>query len=91
MKPIMMKIARRYKAAADTGEFFAMHEWNFEVNNVNELVAEVAKVEDSSAFNCDVRTLDWDAYLKNCVLGIRKNVLKDDISSMISARKSLKR
>lgn len=91
MKPIMMKIARRYKAAADTGEFFAMHEWNFDVSNVNELIMEVGKAEDSNAFNCDVRTLDWDTYLKNYVFGIRKNILKDDLSSMVNARRTVKR
>lgn len=91
MTPIMMKIAKRYKAAADTGEFFAMHEWDFEVNNVNELLTEISACDDQHEFNCDVKRLDWDTYLKNYVFGIRKHILKDDLSSMDSARKMIKR
>lgn len=91
MKPMMMKIAKRYKAAADTGEFFAMHEWDFEVNNVNELLNEIAIADDRHEFNCDVKCLDWDTYLKNYVFGIRKYILKDDLSSMDVARKMVKR
>lgn len=90
MKPMMMNIARRYKAAADTGEFFAMHEWNFEVSNVKELINEIAATEDHNDFMCDVKKLDWDEYLKNYVFGIRKYILKDDLSSMDGARKTVK-
>lgn len=91
MKPIMFKIAKRYKVAADTGEFFARHEYNFEVNNVNELLHEISNAKDGNEFMCDVKQLDWDEYLKNYVCGIRKHILKDDDSSMERARRTLKR
>lgn len=91
MKPIMFKIAKRYKVAADTGEFFARHEYNFEVKNVKELLHEISNAKDGNEFMCDVKQLDWDEYLKNYVCGIRKHILKDDDTSMEHARRTLKR
>lgn len=91
IKPIMFKIAKRYKMAADTGEFFAMHEYNFGVDNVVELLDEIDASEDHEEFMCDVKQLDWDTYLKNYVLGIRKYILKDDLSTLKSARRTLKK
>lgn len=90
MKPIMFKIAKRYKMAADTGEFFAMHEWNFECGNVKELINELDVAADGAEFACDVKRLDWDEYLKNYVCGIRKYVLKDDLKTLNSARRTVK-
>lgn len=91
MKPIMFKIAKRYKMAADTGEFFARHEYNFDVDNVKDLLHEIANAEDGHEFMCDVKQLNWDHYLKSYVCGIRKYLLKDDESTLPRARRTLKR
>lgn len=87
MKPIMFKIAKRYKMAADTGEFFAMHEWDFNIPNVKCLLNEIQLTEDGQEFQCNVKQLDWDSYLKNYVIGIRKYILKDTDATLISARR----
>ncbi|CAO1390836.1 unnamed protein product [Diamesa tonsa] len=92
VKPIMMKIARRFKMAADTGEFFAMHEWNFETNNLKRLIHVARQTQtDSEDFNCDMSNMNWDAYVEQYMLGIRNYVLKDDLSSMDAARLKIKR
>lgn len=77
---------RAYK----TGEFFARHEWEFEVSNVHELVNEVQKTSDRDDFKCDVTKINWDEYLKMFVLGIRKYVLKDDESTLEKSRNTVK-
>lgn len=91
MKPIMFKIARRYKNAADTGEFFARHEYNFDVGNVEDLLHEISNAEDGHEFMCDVKQLKWDEYLKSYVCGIRKHILKDDDSTLPRSRRTVKR
>lgn len=91
MKPIMFKIAKRYKMAADTGEFFAMHEYNFEVNNVKDLLQEISNAQDGDEFMSDVKQLNWDSYLKSYVIGIRKYILKDDDTTLERARRTLSR
>lgn len=76
--------------AADTGEFFAMHEWDFKVGNVKELIDEIDVASDGDDFACNVKRLNWDQYLKNYVCGIRKYVLKDDEKTLKQARRTIK-
>lgn len=90
LKPIMFKIAKRYKVAADTGTFFAINEWDFKVPNVKRLVNEMELTEDGEEFQCDVKRLKWDSYLKSYVCGIRKFILKDTDATLKSARRMLK-
>ncbi|XP_031631437.1 putative fatty acyl-CoA reductase CG5065 [Contarinia nasturtii] len=91
LRPIMFKIAKRYKSVADTGEFFARHEYTFEVNNVNDLLHEISMAHDGHEFMCDVKKLDWDKYLKRYVCGIRKYLFKDDDSTIDQARQTVQR
>lgn len=71
------------------GEFFAMHEWEFEVTNVHELINEIKKAHDRDEFSCDVAKVNWDQYLKMFVLGIRKYILKDDDTTLEKSRNTL--
>lgn len=89
-KPIMMKIAKRFQKAANTGEFFAMHEWIFENGNLKQLAANVRSMKDGNEFTCDMSNMDWDNYVANYMLGIRKYVLKDGLESMEQARSKVK-
>uniref|UniRef100_A0A8D8F7P4 Fatty acyl-CoA reductase CG5065 n=1 Tax=Culex pipiens TaxID=7175 RepID=A0A8D8F7P4_CULPI len=90
-KPIMAKIAKRFQKAADTGEFFAMHEWTFEVPNLKRLTRKVHGARDGAEFDMDMAGMSWDAYLEQYMLGIRKYVLKDDLDSMEQARSKLRK
>lgn len=66
-----------------------MHEWTFETTNVMELLNEVSAAKDCNDFRLDISTMNWDEYIKHYMLGIRKYVLKDDISTFRSARKQI--
>lgn len=90
-KPIMAKIAKRFQKAADTGEFFAMHEWNFTSNNLKRLAHRVHLARDGQEFNLDMSDMSWDSYIENYMFGIRKFVLKDDMDSMEKARRKIKK
>lgn len=91
LKPMLYNIARRYKTAADTGEYFARNAWNFETTNVRELLDEVRGATDGDEFRVDVRAMVWDDYIREYMLGIRKYVLKDDLSTLPAARTSVRR
>lgn len=90
-KPIMFKIAKRLKSAADTGEFFAMHNWTFDTKKMCHLMGEVEKVDPENEFNCNMTEMNWDDYVKNYMLGIRKFVLKDGDDSLEAARTKVQR
>lgn len=85
----MLKIYNRFKLAAKTGEFFALHQWNFASENVQILQQELACEVDKDIFNVDITVLDYDVYIKNYILGIRKYVLKDPVETIPSAQKKL--
>ncbi|XP_035790532.1 fatty acyl-CoA reductase 1-like [Anopheles albimanus] len=90
-KPIMAKIAKRFQKAAETGEFFAMHEWTFRNDNLRRLGSLVRQDVAGGEFRCDVTGLDWESYIEAYMLGIRRFVLKDELDSMDQARKKLQR
>lgn len=90
-KPIMMKIATKFQKAAIAGTFFAMKEWVFETHNLKQLMADVNAAKDGDEFNCNMEDLDWEKYVENFTLGIRKYVLKDSTESLPCARRKVKR
>lgn len=91
-KAFMFKLARRFKLAIDTGTYFAMHEWNFETNNLQRIIKAAQETQqDVSEFNCDLTNIDWDEYMEKYMMGIRTFVLKDDANSLPKARKKLQK
>ncbi|XP_046979585.1 putative fatty acyl-CoA reductase CG5065 isoform X1 [Schistocerca americana] len=87
-KPIMMKISKRFQMAAKTGEFFALHEWKFHSDN---LMALMEDAQDKALFDVDISELDWDQYVKQYMLGIRKFILKDSADTIPGARRKLQK
>ncbi|CAK1546361.1 unnamed protein product [Leptosia nina] len=90
-KPIMMKIARRFKMAAATGEYFANHEWQFGVMKLLALHADAAGAADSAEFPAWPTKFSWEAYVGAYMLGIRRFILKDTLDSLPQARTKLNR
>lgn len=66
-----------------------MHEWKFETANVIELLQELHGAKDGAEFRMDISTMNWDEYIRNYMLGIRKYVLKDDNGTLGNARKQI--
>lgn len=85
----MMKITKRFERAAKTGEFFAVNEWVFQGENIKDLAKNVKAANDANRFNVDITTLDWDSYVHQYMLGIRKYILKDNPDTMSKARNRL--
>jgi alcohol-forming fatty acyl-CoA reductase len=89
-KPFMMKIAKRFKMAADVGSYFVLHEWNFENKNVQRIIRAARETQlDAQEFDCDLQNLDWDTYIEKYMMGIRTFVLKDSVKTLPLARKRL--
>jgi len=89
-KPIMLKLCQRFRMAAKTGEFFALHEWKFVCDNQKSLAVELSD-SDRSVFHTDISKVKWDEYVKIYLLGIRKYVLKDTMDTLPTSMKKLNR
>ncbi|XP_073965281.1 putative fatty acyl-CoA reductase CG5065 [Choristoneura fumiferana] len=89
-KAIMMKLARRFKMAAATGEYFANNEWTFGVQQLTALHKDACAASDGVVFP-HWPDIDWEEYIGTYMLGIRKYVLKDGADSLTQARTKLNR
>lgn len=81
-----MKLTRRFERAAKTGEFFTVNEWRFHGENMQQLAKSVKAANDANNFNVDITTLDWDNYVQQYMLGIRKYILNDSPDTLTNAR-----
>lgn len=91
----MLRISNKFYQALDAGKFFSTNEWQFDTDNLACLSRAVDNAEDGKEFNIDINkktsAFDWDQYVKNFMIGVRQYVLKDDMSSLPSARSKLNR
>ncbi|XP_014251336.1 putative fatty acyl-CoA reductase CG5065 isoform X2 [Cimex lectularius] len=86
----MLKLCQRFRMAARTGEFFALHEWQFCCNNQKALDTDLS-VADKVLFHTDVAKLGWDEYIKIYMSGIRRYILKDSPDTLKSSLQKLNR
>lgn len=87
----MMKLARRFKMAAATGEYFANNQWQFGISELTALHSDACVARDSASFPHWPADFDWDAYIGAYMFGIRRYILKDTTESLPLARRKLKR
>ncbi|XP_059061565.1 putative fatty acyl-CoA reductase CG5065 [Achroia grisella] len=90
-KAIMMKLARRFKMAAATGEYFANHEWQFGISELLTLNNDAQGAVDHATFPHWPVQFNWETYIGAYMLGIRRFILKDTPESLPNARTKLKR
>lgn len=89
-KPVLVKIYKKFDQAANVLKAFTSKQWKFGTDNNLFLINELMSEEDKRLFNCDVRSLDWSAFLTNYVLGVRQHLLKEPISNLKQARANLR-
>lgn len=86
----LVRIHKRLQKAVSCLEFFTTHEWNFKNTNVQKLFTELDP-NDQKTFYFDVSQLEWRSYIESYIWGTRRFVLKDDPSTVPSAKLQLKR
>uniref|UniRef100_A0AAR5Q418 Fatty acyl-CoA reductase n=1 Tax=Dendroctonus ponderosae TaxID=77166 RepID=A0AAR5Q418_DENPD len=87
-KPILVKVQSKLSKAAACLEYFTMQEWEFDDANVSALSVSLSDA-DRAEFCFDVAKINWENYLENYILGIRRFIFKEDTSSIPKARKQI--
>ncbi|XP_057671020.1 putative fatty acyl-CoA reductase CG5065 [Diorhabda carinulata] len=87
-KPILMRIQEKIEKAATCLEYFTTKEWKFDDENVRQL-AMTLNDSDREEFCFDVARIDWEQYLENYVLGIRRFIFKEDVATLPKARQNI--
>ncbi|XP_043604095.1 fatty acyl-CoA reductase 1-like [Bombus pyrosoma] len=88
-KPIMMKLLKSGIKLFTVIGFFTTHEWTFQRDNCSDLARKVKMLKDSDMVRLDLRDMNWEKYVANYQMGIRKFILKQDFKS--TARQRLSR
>lgn len=87
-KPIMVKVQNKLSKAADCLEYFTTHQWEFDDENVRKLSTTLNEY-DKKEFCFDVAKIDWEVYLEDYILGIRRFIFKEETSSIPKARRQI--
>lgn len=69
----MLRIQDKLTKAATCLEYFTTKEWKFDDENVRNLSQTLSET-DRKEFSFDVAKIDWENYIENYVLGIRRSV-----------------
>lgn len=89
-KPFLVKFLRNVKKSLPHLEYFSTHEWRFANRNLW-TIWDAMSAEDRQLFNFDLRQLHWPTFFENYCLGIKLYVLKEDITTLPSARRRLRK
>lgn len=81
----MVKVQNQLTKLYGSLEHFTTHQWRFTDDNVRYLLTCMSK-KDREIFQFDVTEINWDTYLKNSVIGIRKFLLKQSDESLPISR-----
>ena len=65
---------------------FTTNEWTFQRDNCSDLARNVKMLSDSNMVKLDFRDMDWEKYVAIYMLGIKKFILKEELTSTARQR-----
>eukprot|EP01135_Chromosphaera_perkinsii_P012104 Nk52_evm42s2579 gene=Nk52_evmTU42s2579 len=86
-KPRMLRAYNRLEKHLDAYYFFTSNDWSWSYVNP-ENVMECMNEEDMKLFDYDVGRINWHKYTEDFCLGVKKYVLKEDMSRLQVARRT---
>jgi fatty acyl-CoA reductase len=88
-RPMFVRLQAKLARGVETLEFFTSTQWEFTNDNIWAIQAEM-NGEDRRQFNVDVTELSWASYIEQYCLGIKRYLLKEDMTRMVVCRRKLK-
>lgn len=89
-KPVAVKLCNRMSKAIGALEYFMLREWTFHTTKTQDLWKTLTPT-DQNIYHFDVSDLDWDAYIESYQKGCKQYVMKEDLSTIPSAKKVMQR
>lgn len=87
---LQVRMYKKAFKALSAFDYFFSKQWRFISKNSAALWSKIS-IQDRKIFFFDVREINWISYFETYVLGIRRFILKDDISSLAEAKKNVHR
>jgi len=85
-----VKVYKKIKQMTDTLTPFTSNQWSLCDSNTHSLFEKLSPI-DKSIFHFDVKSIDWNEYIRNYIIGSRIYTLRDDTQNLRAAVRSLKR
>lgn len=89
-RPIFVKIQDKLRKAVGSLDYFTQNDWVFSNKNLDDLLNKMTP-EDRKTFNFNVKSIHWPTYMESYCLGIKRFVLREELSELSKARQTLKR
>lgn len=70
--------------------FFAFKQYAFHDDNLRSIMKRMSQA-DEHAFQMDIKKIDWIEYLHTMVLGMRLYIAKDEINTIPTAKKRMRK
>ncbi|XP_028128534.1 fatty acyl-CoA reductase wat-like [Diabrotica virgifera virgifera] len=78
-KARMKSVYAKIEKTSDILSYFLLHEWDIHNDNVSILWSKMSQ-EEKEIFNFNVNSVDFNNYMKNMMLGLKKYILKEDMA-----------
>jgi len=88
-KPVMFKVYRKLDKGIDEYRKFTEHRWTFQNKHLQILFYSLTE-KDRETFDFTVWKIDWNAYVRLYIQGLRKYVAKDPPETIPRARRQMK-
>ncbi|XP_076162888.1 putative fatty acyl-CoA reductase CG5065 [Ptiloglossa arizonensis] len=86
-KATMLNMIKRVFRYLTSVQYFCLNEWKFHRNNMNDLTKDLKVLKDSNNFITHTNDLKWDVYMRDYVIGIKKCILKEDVTENKAQRR----
>ena len=86
----MLQAYRKIHRFIDSTAFFSLNNWDFPINNVQNLWSRMSNSEQEN-FYFDMKTLNWEEYMANSLFGMRTYITKEDPDTIPIAKIRLRR
>lgn len=84
-----MKVQHKISMGMNMLQYFTTRMWDFRSEKVD-FHKDLLNAEDLETFPISMEKVDFEVYMKNCLLGARQYYLKEPLSALPKARVQLK-
>ncbi|KAJ8954243.1 hypothetical protein NQ318_005839 [Aromia moschata] len=88
-KPILYNIQMRIRKGSEMFEYYTVKEWNFSTKNI-EAIRSKLNERENEIYVVQSDVIDVEKYLTDCILVVRRSILKETDDMLPAARRNMK-
>lgn len=85
-----MKVQKKVSSGLELLQYYTTKEWEFKSENFQKLQSKLNRI-DQNIFDTDTSQVNWEAYIRTYIMGMRTYILGESESTIPHAKKVLRR